>query len=53
MSGELGEADAFVASAQIVEADEHGVVAAVFDLVLDDETAPVSVALRPLVIFVM
>ena len=53
MSGELVEADAFVAAAQIVKADEHGVVAAVFDLVLDDHAAPVSVALRPFVRFVV
>ena len=53
MRGELGEADAFVAAAQIVKADEHGVVAAVFDLVLDDEATPVSVALRALVVLVV
>ena len=53
MSGELVEADAFVAAAQIVEADEHGVVAAVFDLVLDDDATPVSVALRALVVLVV
>ena len=50
---ELGEADAFVAAAEVVKADEHRVIAAVFDLMLDDETAPVSVALRALVILVV
>jgi hypothetical protein len=50
---ELGEADAFVAAAEIVEAYEHGVVAAVFDLVLDDHATPVSVALRALVVLVV
>jgi len=50
---ELGEADAFVAAAEIVEADEHGVVTTVFDLVFDDEATPVSVALWAFVILVM
>lgn len=53
MGSELGEADAFVASAQIVQADEHGVIAAVFDLVLDDQATPVSVALRAFVVLVV
>jgi len=50
---ELGEADAFVAAAEIIKADEHWVVAALFDLVLDDETAPVGVALRAFVVLVV
>lgn len=51
--GELGERHALIAAAQIVEADEHGVVAAVFDLVLDDYATPVSVALRAFVVLVV
>ena len=50
---ELGEADAFVAAAQVVEAHEHRVIRAVFDLVLDDHATPVRVALRSLVVLVM
>lgn len=50
---ELGERHAFVAAAQIVEADEHGVVTAVFDLVLDDHATPMRVALRSLVVLVV
>jgi len=53
VSGELGKADAFVASAEVVKADEHGVVAAVFNLMLDDEATPVSVALRAFVVLVV
>ena len=53
MRSELGEADAFVATAQIVKADEHGVVTAAFDLMLDDHATPVSVALRAFVVLVV
>jgi hypothetical protein len=50
---ELGERHALIAAAQVVKAYEHGVVAAVFDLVLDDHATPVSVALRAFVVLVV
>jgi len=50
---ELGERHALIAAAQVIEAHEHGVVAAVFDLVLDDHATPVSVALRAFVVLVV